>query len=68
MYTFEQFLQDKHSRQYVGLDDEMSDDFDQWLQDLSVDEWIAYGDLFTTKMLIDQVQNITKEMKNDFAK
>ena len=68
MYTFEQFLQDKHSRQYVGLDDEMPDDFDQWLQDLSVDEWIAYGDLFTTKMLIDQVQNITKEMKNDFAK
>ena len=68
MYTFEQFLQDKHAKQYVGLDDDMPDDFDQWLQDLSVDEWIAYGDLFTTVSLINQVREIKEEYKNDFAK
>lgn len=44
--TFEQFLQDKHAEQYVGLDDEMGENFDEWLQDLSADEWIDYGDKF----------------------
>lgn len=43
---FEEFLIDVHAKQYIGLDDDMPDDFDRWLQDLSVDEWLEYGDKF----------------------
>ena len=40
---FEDYLQDIHGAQYVGLDDEMPEDFNEWLQDLDVDTWIEYG-------------------------
>ena len=42
--TFEEYLQEKHANHYVGFRDEMSDNFNEWLQDLSVDEWIRYGE------------------------
>lgn len=44
--TFEDFLADEHGKQYVGTDDCMPDDFNEWLQDLSVDDWITFGDKF----------------------
>lgn len=44
--NFEDFLTDKHAKQYTGTDDNMSDDFNKWLQNLSVDEWLKYGDEF----------------------
>lgn len=43
---FETFLQDKHGEQYVGTDDMMPDDFNQWLEDLSIDDWLKFGDKF----------------------
>jgi hypothetical protein len=45
-YTFEDFLMEKHSEQYVGTDDMMIDDFNDWVQNLGVDELIEYGDKF----------------------
>jgi len=42
--TFEDFLQDKHSDQYIGLDDDMPDDFNDWITDLEIDEWLELGD------------------------
>ena len=40
---FEDFLSDKHAEQYCGLDDEMADDFNEWLGDLDPQELIDYG-------------------------
>lgn len=42
----EEFLKEKHAEQYTGLDDDMSDAFDNWMMDLDVDEWIMYGDMY----------------------
>ena len=42
--TFEQYLQDKHAAQYQGLDDEMPDNFNEWLEDMGPDEMIEYAD------------------------
>ena len=43
MKTFEEYLQDKHADQYQGLDDEMPDNFNEWLCDLDPDEWIEFA-------------------------
>jgi len=43
---FEEYLQEIHAEQYQGLDDEMPENFTDWLCDLDVDDWIKYGDKF----------------------
>jgi len=42
--TFEEYLQDKHAAQYQGLDDEMPDNFNEWLEDMGPDEMIEYAE------------------------
>jgi len=42
--SFEQYLQDKHAAQYQGLDDEMPDNFSEWLEDMGPDEMIEYAE------------------------
>jgi len=44
--TFEDFLQDKHASQYQGLDDEMGEDYEEWLSELDPDTIIAYADFY----------------------
>ena len=46
---FEKFLQDIHGEQYVGTDDSMSEDYEEWLQDLDTDTWLEYGAKFALK-------------------
>lgn len=40
---FEDFLQSTHGRDYVGTDDMMPDAYDEWLQNLELDDWIRLG-------------------------
>lgn len=46
---FESYLQDKHAAQYAGLDDDMGDDFEYWIQELDVDDWIRLGSKFSLR-------------------
>jgi hypothetical protein len=41
---FEDYLKEQHSHWYLGLDDDMPDNYRDWLCDLSVDEWIDLGE------------------------
>ena len=43
---FEDYLKEEHAEDYGGLDDDMPDNFDKWLQNLDVDEWLVYGQKF----------------------
>ena len=61
MHTFEQFLEQKFMGEYHGPKDYFPDAFDAWLERLSVDMWLAYGDLFLTIELIDQIKEIREE-------
>jgi hypothetical protein len=42
--TFEKYLQDVFAKQYVGTDDDMVDAESDWLQNLSVEDWISYAE------------------------
>ena len=43
---FEDFLQDKHAEQYVGTDDMMIDDFEDWLLGLDIQEVIDWAEVW----------------------
>ncbi len=43
---FEDFLMSEHSKQFCGGKDAMVDDFADWLETLSIDEWIEFGDAY----------------------
>jgi len=51
--NFEDYLGEKHAEQYTGLDDEMSDDFVDWMEQLDNQELIDYADEYIKKVKED---------------
>jgi hypothetical protein len=66
--TFESFLQERHSKKYIGTDDDMPDAFDSWVAQLDADEFIHYGELFglecNMKGFKECGEKMTKLIKN----
>lgn len=60
--TFTEYLQDIHGKQYQGLDDEMPDDWEHWLSELSVDELIDYADNFAIKQARTASENLIERI------
>lgn len=45
--TFEQFLQEIHIKTFPQiLDDDLPDAFDNWIGELTAEDWIEYGDFY----------------------
>lgn len=44
--TFEEFLIDFHAQGYVGTDDDMVEDFEDWIQDLDLDDMLKLADCY----------------------
>ena len=58
---FESFLIEKHAKQYEGLDDEMSDDCNDWIGGLGTNEIIDYADEYTK----ERIEKAEEELKSD---
>jgi len=43
---FEDYLMEKHSEQYIGLDDDMPDDFNDWVYQLDPQEIIDFAQAY----------------------
>jgi len=41
---FEDFLKEKHAKNYMGTDDNMTDGFERWLSNLDVQELIDFAE------------------------
>lgn len=41
--TFDEFLEERHAKNYHGTDDDMLDAFEAWVSELQIDELIAYA-------------------------
>jgi hypothetical protein len=67
MKTFENFLIDKHADQYMGLDDEMPDDYDNWIQDIDMDDMLKYAEEYGNEMCqeIMKLKGIVTQMGED---
>lgn len=42
--TFEDFLRTQHADGYTGLDDDMPDNFEDWLSKLDTEDLLVYGE------------------------
>jgi len=50
--TFEKYLKDVHCFTYTGTDDNMPDDFDNWLSQLDGEEYIKYAERYGDQQFI----------------
>ena len=41
---FEDYLYEQHAKQYTGLDDDMADDWGEWVAEMCPNDMIAYAD------------------------
>ena len=44
--NFEDYLQEKHSKNYTGTDDDMPKAFEEWLGGLDIDTLMLYADAY----------------------
>jgi len=58
--NFENYLRYVHGLQYTGTDDDMSEDFDEWLINLEAHEFIIYADECANELLEEQQDHLTK--------
>jgi hypothetical protein len=54
---FEKYLRDVHAKQYTGLDDDMPDNFDTWLESLESAEVMEYQRSFYQIILKNRYGN-----------
>ena len=62
---FENFLMEKHAEQYVGTDDMMPDDFNDWVTDLDVEDLIKFGNEFARVKQPPSVSRVEEILKKN---
>ena len=48
---FIDYLQEQHAKDYTGLDDDMPDAFNDWLENMSTDEVIEHSEEWGKKLI-----------------
>lgn len=66
MKGFEEYLKDLHADNYMGTDDDMSDDFEQRLEDYDAEEYIATADRYV-KDVINTLREDIKSIKGVYS-
>lgn len=61
--TFEDFLRDKHAKNYMGTDDNMSDSFDTWMGNLDIQEVIDFAEEVMWKARIEALEYAVKKLE-----
>jgi len=59
---FEDYIQEKHSEQYIGLDDDMPDDCNDWLYNLDPQELIDFGQEYADKVHTKAIRECMKAL------
>jgi len=56
--SFEDYLCEMHANQYIGLDDDMPDNYEGWIERLDVQEVIDYAEKWGEKIIKNSKLNI----------
>ena len=62
---FEEYLQEVHAKEYIGSKDKALDDFDLWVQELEIDDWLLYGDMFACEKAIKKIEELGKKLRKE---
>jgi len=57
---FEDFLRSVHAKQYTGTDDDMPDDYDEWVSEIAQYKLVVYANMWKEELLRDIQLVITK--------
>ena len=63
---FEEFLQEKHEEYPELLDDDLSDAFEEWLEQLSTDEIIKYANECIEKQKAELKQIVLEDIPHQY--
>ena len=63
--TFEDFLMEKHGEDYRGTDDNMPDAFNDWVDNLSIEEWFSLGDLYGVERALRATNKAIEILKGE---
>lgn len=66
METFEDFLKEKHAKNYMGTDDDMGEEFECYLEDIEKDEMLELADEWT-KSVLEFAQLKVKQIKGVYS-
>jgi hypothetical protein len=66
-HTFEQFLIDRHASQYLGLDDEMPDDYQSWLGTLDAEDFMLFGEKYGAERYKKGIEECVNLAKREFG-
>ena len=58
--TFEDFLKEKHAEQYTGLDDNMPNDYIDWVCKLDYGDMIKYVDEYVNQLTQELIKDCKK--------
>ena len=64
----EEFLRNKHAETYEGLDDDMTDSYNNWLVELQVDDLIGFANEALTKEKKALLEGLRMEENKGFYK
>ena len=53
--TFEDYLMLVFDEQYHGCKDDEIDAFEHWIENLSIEDWLSYGDLYAHSQVIKRM-------------
>ena len=53
--TFEEYLQEQHIKGYIGSKDNAVEDYEKWIVELEVEDWLYYGDLYGTRKALRRI-------------
>ena len=64
---FEDYLMEIHAKQYIGLDDEMSDDYEKWVSELDCNDIIEYAGKAIEQFILSDEQKKALRIISDFV-
>lgn len=65
--NFARFLQERHARDYVGTDDMMPEAYDEWVQNMDIEDMIELCQIYATLCYRDGRTDGAIECQKDLA-
>jgi len=60
---FEEFLRERHMEECPGTKDFLIEDFERWISNLDIDQWLNYGEWFGNLKTKQEAEKAIKRLQ-----